>query len=134
MNKQTKSHMVDIACVASVPFFLAAQLKSQLVYLAKAGMRVLVLTAPGPELEQFPWSESLMHEPVDIRRRPAPWRDLRALFRLIQIFQNKRPIIVHSTTPKAGLLTAVAAWLVRIPIRLHTFTGQQWVTIYNLHS
>jgi len=54
--------------------------------------------------------------------------DLFALFKLILIFRKNKFSLVHSVSPKAGLLTAVAAWVVRVPNRLHTFTGQVWVT------
>jgi glycosyltransferase involved in cell wall biosynthesis len=54
--------------------------------------------------------------------------DLKALFLLISIFYKKKFDIVHSVSPKAGLINAIAAWICRIPNRLHTFTGQVWVT------
>tara|TARA_B110000238_G_C16116615_1_gene435165 strand:- start:199 stop:1227 length:1029 start_codon:yes stop_codon:yes gene_type:complete len=54
--------------------------------------------------------------------------DLFALFQLILIFRKNNFSLVHSVSPKAGLLSAIAAWAVRVPIRLHTFTGQVWVT------
>jgi len=36
--------------------------------------------------------------------------------------------LVQSITPKAGLLAMLAAWICRVPIRVHIFTGQVWVT------
>jgi glycosyltransferase involved in cell wall biosynthesis len=50
-----------------------------------------------------------------------------ALLRLFLVFRRRRFHIVHSTTPKAGLLCALAGWAAGVPIRLHTFTGQTWV-------
>lgn len=120
---------VRIACVTSVPFFLVTQLKSQILFLSSVGSRVTTLTADGPELRQMPWSDCLKHVVVDIRRKPAPWLDMFALVRMILLFRDHLFQVVHSTTPKAGLLTAVAGWLTRVPVRLHTFTGQQWVTM-----
>jgi glycosyltransferase involved in cell wall biosynthesis len=49
--------------------------------------------------------------------------DLISLFRLYRMFKKEKPTLVHSITPKAGLLTMTAAWLARVPIRMHTFTG-----------
>lgn len=63
-----------------------------------------------------------------IQRDIHLWHDLVALVVLIRIFTGKHYDAVHSITPKAGLLAMVAAWLTRIPVRFHTFTGQVWVT------
>ena len=66
--------------------------------------------------------------PVPIARRIAPLADLAALFRLIAIFRRERFDLVHSVSPKAGLLSALAGAAARVPVRLHTFTGQVWAT------
>ena len=65
---------------------------------------------------------------VDIPRPIAPLRDLRAVVSLVRLFRRGRYSAVHSLTPKAGLLTAVAAFVARVPVRVHTFTGQVWAT------
>lgn len=66
--------------------------------------------------------------PTPIERRIAPWRDLRALWVLFGHFRREGFDIVHSVTPKAGLLGMLAACLARVPRRIHTFTGQVWAT------
>lgn len=116
-----------IACVASVPFFLVTQLKRQIEYLLDSGFLVTVITSPGPELAQMAPHHNLTLQVLEIPRRLAPWRDLVALYRLYRLFRDRRFTIVHSTTPKAGLLTAMSGRLARVPIRLHTFTGQPWI-------
>jgi glycosyltransferase involved in cell wall biosynthesis len=65
---------------------------------------------------------------IPIERRISPLSDLLALARLVSLFREQRFDLVHSITPKAGLLAMTAAWLARVPARLHTFTGQVWVT------
>lgn len=65
---------------------------------------------------------------VRIRREISPWSDLRAMFALWRLFRRERFELVHSVTPKAGLLTAIAARLAGVPVRLHWFTGQVWAT------
>jgi glycosyltransferase involved in cell wall biosynthesis len=65
---------------------------------------------------------------VPIERRISPLRDLRALLCLTSHFRRQRFDVVHSVTPKAGLLAMTAASLARVPVRLHTFTGQVWAT------
>jgi glycosyltransferase involved in cell wall biosynthesis len=60
---------------------------------------------------------------LNIERRVAPFSDLRSLVALWRLFRRERPSIVHSITPKAGLLSMVAAWAAGVPVRVHTFTG-----------
>jgi glycosyltransferase involved in cell wall biosynthesis len=68
------------------------------------------------------------HHSVKIPRPIAPLSDLRALWRLWQFFRGQSFDIVHSVTPKAGLLGMVAARLAGVPVRIHWFTGQVWAT------
>lgn len=65
---------------------------------------------------------------VPIERHIAPWSDIQALWVLYWQFKKSCPLAVHTITPKAGLLGMMAAWLARVPVRVHSFTGQVWVT------
>lgn len=67
------------------------------------------------------------HE-VPIARTIAVAEDLRSIRRLVSLFRRLRPHVVHSFTPKAGLVAAVAGRIAGVPVRLHTFTGQVWAT------
>src|SRR5690606_11507753 len=60
---------------------------------------------------------------VKMSRPISPLNDLKSLIRLYKVFKKEKPQIVHSITPKAGLLSMVAARLAHVPIRIHTFTG-----------
>ena len=60
--------------------------------------------------------------------------DLKGVFALRKIFRKERFDCVHSVTPKAGLLTACAGWLARVPNRVHIFTGQVWATRKGGHA
>lgn len=64
---------------------------------------------------------------IDINRKTNLISDFLALFALSRFFLSYKPDIVHSIMPKAGLLTALAGFICRVPIRIHTFTGQTWV-------
>ncbi|GAA6205102.1 glycosyltransferase family 4 protein [Thalassotalea sp. SU-HH00458] len=65
---------------------------------------------------------------VNIQRDPKIFADLKSLAVLYRLFKKERYELVHSFTPKAGLLTQLSAFMARVPIRLHTFTGQVWAT------
>lgn len=64
--------------------------------------------------------------PTDIEREIRPFADLRALFQLYRSMKKERPVLVHSTGPKGGLLGMAAARAAGVPVRIHTFTGQVW--------
>lgn len=120
-----------IARVTTVPFFLTTQLKGQIQYLVGAGASVTVITSSGPELQGLS-VRGVSIENIEIARSINPLSDLLALFRLLRCFRRNRFDIVHSTTPKAGLLCALAGVLARLPVRLHTFTGQPWVNMVGI--
>lgn len=65
---------------------------------------------------------------VDIERGISLIKDLKAVFQLRRYFSNMRFDAVHSVTPKAGLVTALAGVLAGIEHRTHIFTGQVWCT------
>lgn len=65
---------------------------------------------------------------VGIHRNISVWSDLKAVFALYKYFKAEKFDVVHSVTPKAGLLTALAGWLARVPRRIHIYTGQVWAT------
>lgn len=66
--------------------------------------------------------------PVAIPRAIHLWRDVHALLSLYLLFRKRKFALIHSITPKAGLLSMVAGQLAGVPTRIHTFTGQVWAT------
>lgn len=65
---------------------------------------------------------------VPMERNISPCRDLLALFSLCRLFGRARFDIVVSVVPKAGLLGMLAAWLLRVPHRVHIFQGEVWAS------
>ena len=84
---------------------------------------VIALSSPQPELAETARREGVKTIAVPMHREIAPLNDVVALWRLIRIFRRERPQMVHSMTPKAGLLSMIAARIAYVPIRVHTFTG-----------
>ncbi|MCK6186791.1 glycosyltransferase family 4 protein [Pseudomonas sp. EYE_354] len=118
-----------VARVSTVPFFVVTQLKSQINTLCSNGVSVTIITSdeefPG-QLRQFNGANFIS---VNMARQINIVQDLSSLFKLYKVFKSEKFDIVHSTTPKAGLLCSIAARLAGVPVRLHTFTGQPWVTM-----
>ena len=65
---------------------------------------------------------------IPIFRKINIYFDLKALIKIYFLFLNQKPNIIHSVTPKAGFLSNFAGFLAGVPHRLHTCTGQVWVT------
>jgi glycosyltransferase involved in cell wall biosynthesis len=86
------------------------------------GMDVVAIASPGPFLDELA-RQGVRTYRVTMPRRVSPLRDLRALGSLVRILRVERPDIVHTHTPKAGLLGIYAAFLAGVPIRIHTYAG-----------
>jgi glycosyltransferase involved in cell wall biosynthesis len=132
MNMTKALSGIRIARISTVPFFVVAQLKQQIAVMGMQGARVTVVASDEPEMALLEGIEGVCCVRIDIPRSIAPWRDFHALINLYRLFRSERIQVAHSTTPKAGLLNALAAFVARVPVRLHTFTGQPWVTMHGL--
>ena len=93
---------------------------------------VVAVSTPDDELHEMAQREGVRVVGVAMRRPIAPLRDIVSLWRLIRVFRRERPTMVHSITPKAGLLSMIAAWICHVPVRLHTFTGLVFPTATGL--
>lgn len=89
---------------------------------------VVALSTPGPALIELAEKEGVRTIAVPMERHISLWRDWISLWRMVRVFMQERPTMVHSMTPKAGMICMVAAWLTRVPVRVHTFTGLVWPT------
>lgn len=96
------------------------------------GYHMVAVTSPGPELDSLCHDDGFHCVAVPMHRRISPVADLVSLVRLVIVMAKERPWVVHSMTPKAGLLCMIAAWLTGVPVRVHTFTGLVWPTATGL--
>lgn len=135
MMKPFRSEMVGscdpgrkrIMFVVTTPFAVNAFFTSHLKSLSRYFDITLCVN-----LKAYPLSPEIekLVEVVNVgfERKISPFRDLLAIVRLYLVIRGRRPIAIHSITPKAGLLAMLAGFLARIPYRWHTFTGQVWAT------
>ena len=98
-------------------------LEAQPRYFRERGFRVTVACAPGTDLDFVGEREGIETRGVPFVRAPSPWRDLRALAASRRMLRETLPDVVHASTPKAGLLTLVAARRVGIPLRIYLMRG-----------
>lgn len=94
---------------------------------------VVLLSSSGIE-----WEEVRRSHPdvkcieVDMERHISPIKDIKSLWQLWRTFCKEKPKMVHSMTPKAGLLCMLAARMAGVPVRVHTFTGLVFPTAVGL--
>lgn len=113
--------------VVSAPITVQAFLRPHIRRAAQAfEVSVVANGASNDWLRSLGLEACAIHIPIE--RRIAPLADLRALGQLIALFKRKRFTLVHSMTPKAGLLGTLAGRAAGVPHRVHTFTGQVWTT------
>ena len=122
---------LKIIRATTVPQSLNCFCKGELKELNKK-YDVIGLSSSGEELEEVAQREGVRVVGVSMERRISILRDLIAFFRIVLAFMRERPYMVHSMTPKAGLLCMVAAWVTRVPVRVHTFTGLVFPTTMGL--
>lgn len=108
--------------VATVPLSLNILLRNQFKFLRKY-YHVVAISSPGEDLFEVETRENVNIKGIEIKRKISIINDITALYKLYVYFRKEKPLIVHSITPKAGLLSMMAAKLAGIPIRMHTFTG-----------
>lgn len=117
--------------ISTVPGSLMTFCKGVLRELAEE-YEVVAVSSPGEYLDVVGRREGVRTVAVPMERHIALFKDVVSLWRLIVLFARERPDIVHSMTPKAGLLAMLAAWLTRVPVRMHTFTGLVFPTTNGL--
>lgn len=89
---------------------------------------VQLLSSPGERLDEMGVKYGITTHSVAMARRISPIGDIKSLFYIIKVFHKEKPYMVHSLTPKAGLLCMMASWFCQVPVRVHTFTGLVWPT------
>jgi glycosyltransferase involved in cell wall biosynthesis len=109
--------------ITTVPMALRYLLPGQMRFMSGNGFDVLMISADGKELADVIKNEQCRHMIVPMTRKITPLRDLSCLFMLIKIFRKERPDIVHTHTPKAGLLGMLAAKICGVKTRIHTVAG-----------
>ncbi|MEE0522117.1 MAG: glycosyltransferase family 4 protein [Bacteroidaceae bacterium] len=120
--------MVKIIRAATIGMSLNIFCRGLLSELKDEGYEVIALSSPDGDLAELGRREKVRTIGVSMERHVSPLKDLISLIRLIRVMRKERPVMVHSMTPKAGLLCMMAAWIAHVPIRVHTFTGLVWPT------
>jgi len=108
--------------ITTIPLSLEKLLGDQLKYM-RGYYAVTAVSSNEPRLKQVGKKEGVPTYTVEMTRQITPIADLKALWKLYNFLRKEKPLIVHSHTPKAGIVGMMAAKLAGVPIRLHTVAG-----------
>ena len=113
---------IKLIRVTTVPISLKVLLRHQLKYMSNY-MEVIGISSPGIELKEVEDQEGIRTIPVPMTRAITPFQDLKSIWNLYKILRKERPAIIHSHTPKAGLVAMIAGRLAGVPVCIHTVAG-----------
>ncbi|MGY0391574.1 glycosyltransferase family 4 protein [Bizionia sp. KMM 8389] len=108
--------------ITTVPISLEKLLEGQLTFM-QDHFDVTAVSAEGERLKAFGEANNVKVFPLEMTRQITPVQDLKALIKLIRFFRKEKPTIVHTHTPKAGIVGMLAAKISGVPLRLHTVAG-----------
>jgi glycosyltransferase involved in cell wall biosynthesis len=108
--------------ITTVPLSLEKLLEGQLAYMQQF-YEVTAVCAEKERLQRFGKANKVATFWVDLTRKITPIKDLKAVYKLYKYLKKEKPLIVHTHTPKAGIIGMFAAYLAKVPLRLHTVAG-----------
>ena len=119
---EKKSMKKKLIRITTIPISLKILLADQLRFMNRY-FEVIGVSSQGSELKEVEQKEGVRTIALDMSRKITPIKDTLSLIKMIVLFLKERPYIVHTHTPKAGIVGMLAAWITRVPHRLHTVAG-----------
>ncbi len=108
--------------ITTVPISLKVLLTDQLKFMNQY-FEVVGVSSAGEELTEVEKREGIRTVSLEMSREITPMRDVISLVKMVFLLLKEKPDIVHTHTPKAGIVGMMAAWICRVPHRLHTVAG-----------
>ena len=115
--------MKKLIRITTVPISFKVLLKGQLRFMASNGFDVKGVSSEGEELREVHENEGIVMEAINMSRKITPFQDLKSLWEMWNFSRKEKSQIVHTHTPKAGIIGMLAARLAGVPHRLHTVAG-----------
>ncbi|MES1217580.1 MAG: glycosyltransferase family 4 protein [Bacteroidota bacterium] len=120
--------MPKLIRITTAPLSMKYLLTGQMRYMKEHGFDVMMVSSEGKEWPGIINNEGCDHHVIHMTRKMTPFADLVSLWKLYRFFKKQKPDIVHSHTPKAGLLSMLAAKFAGVKLRIHTIAGLRFMT------
>ena len=114
---------IKLIRITTLPISMDILLRNQLRFMKEYFDVVGICSRDEKHFPEVIQREGVRMIDIKLTRNFSPLSDLIALWRMILVFVREKPQVVHSHTPKAGLIAMLAARLVSVPVRLHTLAG-----------
>ena len=114
--------MKKLVRITTIPLSLEKLLEGQLTFM-NDNYEVIAVSAEQERLGQYGKDNKVRTFWVEMTREITPFKDIRAVMKLCHFLRKEKPLIVHTHTPKAGIVGMLAAKMAGVPIRLHTVAG-----------
>lgn len=108
--------------ITTIPLSLKVLLKGQHRFMSEH-FEVIGVSSAGKELEEVKNDEEIEVIAIDMSRQITPVKDIKSLWSTYKLLKREKPQIVHTHTPKAGIVGMLAAKMAGVPHRLHTVAG-----------
>jgi glycosyltransferase involved in cell wall biosynthesis len=115
--------MTKLIRITTVPISLKFLIKGQMRFMNENGFEVTMISAEGAEIKNIVNNEGCKHLIFSLIRKITPIQDLKTTYKLYRFLKKEKPQIVHTHTPKAGIVGMLASYLANVPNRLHTVAG-----------
>ncbi len=114
--------MKKLVRITTIPLSLEKLLENQLVFM-KEFYDVTAISSDYKRLKQFGLEQGVNTYHIELTRKITPLKDLKAVLNLYRYLKKHKPFIIHTHTPKAGIVGMLSAKLANVPFRLHTVAG-----------
>lgn len=114
--------MKKLIRITTIPLSLEKLLENQLRFMNDY-YEVTAVSSEKDRLKAFGENQGVKTHEVAMTRQITPLQDLKSLWQLFWFLKSEKPFIVHSHTPKAGIIGMLAAKLAGVPHRMHTVAG-----------
>lgn len=108
--------------ITTIPLSLKVLLRGQLNFMSNY-FEVIGISSADKELKEVEDDEGICVKELEMTRLISPFQDLKSLWNFYKLCKKEKPLMVHSHTPKAGIVGMLGAKLAGVPIRLHTVAG-----------
>ena len=114
---------IKLLRITTETYSLRILLKGQLRYMSENGMDVYMSSTPDKHVADMEESQKARFYPLHLSRELTPVKDLIALYNTIRLIRKIKPQIVHTHSPKAGIIGMLAAYICNVPLKMHTVAG-----------